>query len=440
MFRLSEIFKVLKHEDVVVLGVEHDTRRIKKGYLYVAIKGENLDGHNFIKEAEQKGAVACIVERKVDGVAIPQIIVGDTVKAYGEMAIFWRKKIKYPVIALTGSNGKTTTRDMIAAILSYRHKVVRSDSNFNNLIGVPYTLLNFPLDADYAVVELGMNMKGEIARLSEITDPDVGLITNIGRAHVGKLGSMDAVTSAKLELFDYMMKKKSTFIVNMSDPRIRSWFEKNRPVKYVPFVDVEGLGSDDEKQKFIIKLKDGRSETGYVKLLGPHNLQNVAASVSVAVYLGMDMKDCVKALEKFIPPKMRSNIVVKNGVEFIIDCYNANPDSMRAAIETCAGIKGRKRHIAVIGDMKELDGMEQELHFEIGSFLAEEKYDLVFAIGEHSKEYEKGFITRSPASNIKTYELKDMALLKKDIGSYVKDGDVVLVKASRVIELEKIFE
>ncbi|MFH1223042.1 MAG: UDP-N-acetylmuramoyl-tripeptide--D-alanyl-D-alanine ligase [Pseudomonadota bacterium] len=446
MLKLPDVFKL-------VTSFEHDTRRIKKGALYIAIKGENLDGHDFVKEAEEKGATACVVERKINNVDIPQIIVDDSVKAYGELAVLWREKVKYPLVAITGSNGKTTTKDIIYKILSARHRVVKTQGNFNNLIGVPYTVLNFPLDADHGIVEFGMNAKGEIARLSEITRPQVALITNIGRAHIGKLGSLEKVAEAKLELFHHMLGKPAVFIINADDKKIFEWFNRTRPSnslqKFILFsclenkeadVVVKNMGGDSQTQKFELCVKNNSPEYGTINLPGEHNLCNIAAGVAVANYFGVTSKECVAALKDFVPPSMRSTLTIKDDVEYMVDCYNANPDSMSAALRSCAKIQNAKRHIAVIGDMMELDGMEPELHTEIGRLLGELKYDFIFAVGNYSKYYEQGLKSISATGNIKVYALNEMEKLKKDIKSFVEKGDAVLVKASRAVELEKIFE
>ncbi|MCX6112002.1 MAG: UDP-N-acetylmuramoyl-tripeptide--D-alanyl-D-alanine ligase [Proteobacteria bacterium] len=458
MFNISTLYKnvfstkavFLNEEDVLITSVEHDTRRIQKGALYVAIRGDNHDGHDFVKDAQQKGAVACLVDHKIDDVDIPQIIVPDTIYAYGDLANSWRKRIKYPIIGLTGSNGKTTTKDILFTILSYKHRVFKTQGNFNNLIGVPYTILSFPLDGDYGIVEMGMNATGEIYRLAEITNPDIGIITNIGRAHIGKLGSIDSVFSAKMELFNYMMNNnKSFFVINLSDKMISDWVLNKDIKKKISFscsglndadVNVEQVSDSSELQRFKITLKNGESKIGEIKLSGIHNLCNVAAGIVTASHFGIHLNECIKALEFFVPPSMRSNMVVKNGIKYLIDCYNANPDSMIAAIETGVKVSNVKRRIAVIGDMLELDDFSPVLHEEIGELLGREKYDYVFAVGQYAKDYKKGFLKKSSADKISVYKSKDILILKKDLISFIKSGDFVLIKASRGMKLETILD
>ncbi len=462
MFTISELKTVLTNAefvneglDVTISSVEHDTRRIKSKSLYVAIKGENLDGHDFVIDAMNKGAVACICERKVANATITQIIVKDSVKAYGELARYWRNRIKYPVLGLTGSNGKTTTKDLIYTILSKKFRTVRTLGNFNNLIGVPYTILGFPLDAECAVVEMGMNAPGEIASLSKIADPDIALITNIGRAHIGRLGSIEAVVSAKTELFDYMLKKNGAFCLNMDDERINNWADVNRPQKVISYcytdddakecsshICVKALSSSGRSQEFRVYCsKTGEEISGEIKIAGSHNLNNVSAAIAAAVFLGMDVKSCVKALKDFVPPAMRSNIVKKDGITYIVDCYNANPDSMIAAIRSLEMVKEASRRVAVVGDMLELDGMEKELHKEVGLALAENKFDLVYAIGNYAINYREGFESFSGnKGRLFTYSSEEMQKLRSELFSSLRNGDYVLVKASRGSKLELVFD
>ena len=463
MFNVSELKKIFNKAefvnysaDIKINSVEHDTRRISPQSLYVAIKGDNLDGHDFIIDAQNKGAVACICEKKIEGASLVQIIVKDSVKAYGELARYWRDKLKCPVLGLTGSNGKTTTKDLIYAVLSKKFKTVRTIGNFNNLIGVPYTILSFPLDAEFAVVEMGMNAKGEIASLSYIADPSAALITNIGRAHIGRLGSIDAIKKAKTELFDHVLKAQGTFCLNMSDERICDWTSYNRPKNTITYccandtndddcscqVCVKALSSASGSQKFkVFCSKTATEVVGEINLAGMHNLHNVAAAIAVGVNFGIDLKTCVQALKDFVPPAMRSNMMEKEGVTYIVDCYNANPDSMLAAIRSLASTKEANRKVAVIGDMGELDGMEKELHREVGKALAESGIDLVYVIGTFSANYKEGFDSViSPKGKFFIYKKEQMDVLKQELFSSLHKGDYVLVKASRSSKLEAVLD
>jgi len=460
MLNVSELKKVFNKAEFVnystdteLCSVEHDTRRILPRSLYIAIKGDNFDGHDYVIEAQNKGAVACICERKIEGASLVQIIVEDSIQAYGELARYWRGKLKCPVLGLTGSNGKTTTKDLIYTVMSKRFKTVRTTGNFNNLIGVPYTILGFPLDAEFAVVEMGMNAKGEVASLSRIADPDVALITNIGRAHIGKLGSIDAIKAAKTELFDYVLQKDGSFCLDLGDERIKAWVDSNKPKNVITYcftnsdnneclcqICVKLISSTGASQKFkVFCSKTAEEVVGEIKITGAYNLQNVAASIAVGVNFGLSLKTCVQALNDFIPPAMRSNTIEKEGVTYIVDCYNANPDSMLAAIRSLSASREARRKIAVIGDMLELDGMEKELHKEVGKALAESSIDVVYVIGKFSLNYKEGFDHVVGAKGkLFVYAKDQMDLLKKDLSHSLKKGDHVLVKASRGAKLEAV--
>ncbi len=457
MFNIKELCDLFgteycdgKNSDIKILSVEHDTRRLKKNSLYVAINGDNFDGHDFVKEAVAKGAVACIVEKHIADVAVAQFVVKSTVKAYGQLASYWRSKIKYPLIAITGSNGKTTTKDMLYSVLSFKNKTVKTNGNFNNLIGVPYTILSFPLDAEFGIVEMGMNAKGEIKQLAQITKADVGLITNIGRAHVGLLGSIEAVFSAKMELFDEVIKDKGAVCVNVSDPLISKWF--NGIKLSTPFItcgiennktfmaDIKAipLGFKDGVEKFKVIFKNNVLEAE-IPVLGVHNIQNACSAITIGVFLGLNIKDCVESVKEYEGSKLRSLIVKKDGVTYFIDCYNANPDSMKAALKSISEQKTSGRKVAVLGDMLELDLLSDELHYEIGYFAGLKGFDMVFAYGNYSQKYAEGFIDAvGNVKNISLYNFGDVQKLKKDLNAFLKNGDLVIIKGSRGMKLEEI--
>lgn len=457
MFSLEELAGVFGKDSIKgafnginITSVEHDTRRIKSNSLYVAIKGSNLDGHDFVKEAKQKGSVACLVHRHIDDAQIPQIVVKDTIEAYGKIASYWRSKINYPLIAITGSNGKTTTKDMLYSILSFKHRTVRTDGNFNNLIGAPYTLLSFPIDAEFGIVEMGMNSHGEIKKLSDIARPNIGLITNIGRAHIGLLGTIEGIFNAKMELFDHIIKNSGSVCVNMSDPMISKWFTAKRPstASFTYSTDeteaelmVRSLGFSEGSEHFEAFLKGAKPLKGSIPVMGIHNVHNAASAIALGLMAGMDLKDCIEGIKDFKASKLRSSILEKNGVIYFVDCYNANPDSMKAAILSTAEYRTSGKKIAVLGDMLELESMSGVLHKEIGSFTASKGFDSVFAYGNYSQEYAEGFLgSGGKASNIHVYSLGDMLKMKRDLNSVVNKGDIVVVKGSRGMKLEEIFQ
>ena len=457
MFNIKELYelfgvdvKIAASADTVINSVDHDTRRLKPNSLYVAIKGDNLDGHDFIKDAVSKGAVACLVEKQMPDISVPQIVVNDAVQAYGKLASYWRTKIKYPLVAVTGSNGKTTTKDMLYSVLSFKNVAVKTDGNFNNLIGVPYTILSFPLDADFGIVEMGMNAKGEIKKLAKITKANFGLITNIGRAHIGLLGSMNDVFEAKMELFDELLSSDGGVCVNLSDPMISKWFmSKKIKTPFITYglekdavnadVKLSPLGLKAGLEKFNVTFK-GSTFEAEISVVGIHNVQNACSAIATGILMGLDPKDCVKAVANYKGSKLRSSIVEKDDVTYFVDCYNANPDSMRAALSSMHDYNVPGKKIVVLGDMLELESLSDELHYEIGSFVGTKGFDVAFFYGNYSQKYADGFISvAGKQKSVNVYPFGSMQKLKDDIKAVLKKGDLVVVKGSRGMKLEEIF-
>jgi UDP-N-acetylmuramoyl-tripeptide--D-alanyl-D-alanine ligase len=459
MFKVKELIELFgkekvfyTSEDVLIQSIEHDTRRIKPNSLYVAIRGTNFDGHDFVKDAVAKGAVACIVEKKITDVNITQIVVEDSIKAYGKLASYWRDKLNYPIIGVTGSNGKTTTKDILYSVFSTKKRTVRTDGNFNNLIGVPYTLLSFPLDAEVGIVEMGMNAAGEIKELSYIAKPNVAIITNIGRAHIGLLGSIQKIFSAKMELMDFVLKNNGSICVNLSDKLLFKWFTSNPPrTNFITYavndeklnakILARSLGFKDGAEHFSITMNDGSVFNAQIPLMGEHNVINACSAVSAGLLLGLDIKDCIRGVMDVKASKLRSTIIEKQGVIYFVDCYNANPDSMKASIISVSEYKNSGRKIAVLGDMLELESLSSELHREIGEFVADKKFDALFIYGNYSNDYMNGYLSSGGnKSTVFTYAVAEIDKMKKDINSYLKTGDIVVVKGSRGMKLESILQ
>jgi UDP-N-acetylmuramoyl-tripeptide--D-alanyl-D-alanine ligase len=483
MFTINEIAdKAFKNEckllnlknDITITSVDHDSRRIKEGALYVAIKGDNHDGHEFILDAARAGAVACIVEDAHPKLDIPQIVVKDSIYFYGELANYWRKKIKSPFIAITGSNGKTTVKEMLVKMLSVNKIVGATKGNFNNLIGLPYTILGFPLDIELAVLEMGMNATGEIYRLSQIAEPDVGIITNIGKAHIGELGSIEAIFNAKLELFDHIMEQKKEdgiFIVNISDAMMKNWKSKDNIKHRITFscnrnipADVKLLIDDKEastntNSSYALLIDNIETIKSQTNLKGDYNLCNICCAVALGLAMGIKAKDAVESFKNIQLPEMRSNLINKNGIEYFVDCYNANPESMFASLQAVKNIRTKQiknkiksteniasqtRLVAVVGDMLELGDFANGLHYDVGKELAVNGYEHVFAMGYYAKDYINGFLKNDPSGvfndNVMSYSSDEYDKLKKDLKSFLKPGDFVLVKASRGVRLEQVLD
>jgi UDP-N-acetylmuramoyl-tripeptide--D-alanyl-D-alanine ligase len=357
---------------------------------------------------------------------------------------------------------------MILKVLSAEKKVAATKGNFNNLIGLPYTILSLPLDIDAAVLEMGMNDLGEIYRLSQISEPDIAVITNIGKAHIGYLGSIEAIFKAKLELFNYVLENKreeAVFILNASDPMLKNWVDRDKVRHSISFscnrnipADVKLLGSEtssenssqnnssstgDASNTFSLVVDDRETISGTSNLKGEHNLCNICCAVAVGLAIGIKASDAVSRLENIELPEMRSNLVDKAGIRYFMDCYNANPDSMLASMKTVVR-KPAKRYIAVVGDMLELGDFANGLHYEAGKQLALNGYDHVFAMGYYAKDYIDGFLkNRTNAvlnDNAVSYSADEHERLKKDLKSFLKEGDVVLIKASRGVRLELVLD
>lgn len=416
-------------EQLEILRVEHDTRKNLDHALYIAIKGEHFDGNSFIDDAFKKGAVAAIVGSVNENILIPQILVKNTGKAYLDLASYYRHKLKAKVIAITGSNGKTTTKDLIFHVLKKFYKVYKNEGNLNNQIGLPYSLLNMPIDAEFIVLEMGMNSLGEIKILAETAMPNFALITNVGTAHIGRLGSLENILKAKLELFDYVDKNNGTLFFNVYDDSLEKI--KNEYKNTVDFIKINSV-KDGEFYFFI----NNKKYEGTTLLKGKHNLLNISGALTIAQNLNLDLTECLEEIKTFNTASMRFELFKKKGITFILDCYNANPDSMKAIIEYVSNSKALRK-LAVIGNMNELDGFTEKYHIEIGEFLKTKKIDKVFSFGTFSKFYKKGYKDENNFTELSSCDLIEAVNIIKD---ELKEGDIVFFKASRSIKLESIYK
>lgn len=424
-------------ENITINKVSTDTRTIENGSLFVALKGENFNGNKFVSKAEENGAVCAIVSEKVD-CNIPYIIVDNTLFALGKIANHYKNQFKIPFIAVTGSVGKTSTKEVIASVLGKKFNVHKTDKNFNNEIGLPHTLFNLNKKHEVSVVEMGMNNFGEIERLASIAVPSIGVITNVGTAHIENLGSREGILKAKMEItsgFD----KDSILIVNGDDDYLKNI--NNKPYKVIK-VSLNGNGDYNaydlvDLGEYGIEFKvnyKGNEEIIKVNSPGVYNVYNALISIAIGEILEMDINDIKEGIKDFVPCGMRMNIqTLKNGVKIIADCYNANPESMKASLGVLSSFKGNKK-IAVLGDMFELGDYAEKGHRETGIY-ARDKADMLIAIGENAKyiydeakEYIdcKHFINKEDAEKY---------LLQK-----LEPKDIVLVKASRGMKLETVID
>ncbi|MBN1383264.1 MAG: UDP-N-acetylmuramoyl-tripeptide--D-alanyl-D-alanine ligase [Elusimicrobia bacterium] len=420
-----------------ISGVSIDSRTIKKGDVFFAIKGENYDGYNFIANAVSNGAAAVVSEISNTKCQIPSIIVKNTIKALQDFAKQYRRRFNIKVIGITGSNGKTTTKDILSLIIAKQFPVVATQGNLNNHIGVPLTLFNINKKHKYCVVEMGANHTGEIEYLCEIADPDYGIITNISSAHIGNFGSIKNVLSTKTELFKYL-KDKGAAVVNNDDKLLLPAVKKLRCSK-----KTFGIKNNSDVMAYDISLKidrtiftlkiNGRRLRTEIPLCGLFNVYNAIAASACAVLLGLPDDKIINGIKNFMPQKSRMEVVtLKGGIVVLNDAYNANPASMQNAIENFAKIFYNKKRILVLGDMLELGDYEIEEHRKLGEFLYKNKLaDVVYAVGDLSKN-------TAEAAGGKWF--KNIDELSEYLKKNLKKGDAVLFKASRKMALEKVIE
>ncbi len=431
-------------------GVSTDSRTVGEGELFVALKGERFDGHHFAVEALKKGAGGVIVEEerardiRWNGYRpSPVIAVKDSLCALGDIARAQRRRFATPVVALTGSNGKTTTKEMISACLETTFPVLKTKGNLNNLIGLPLTLLELTERERIVVLEMGMNVPGEIRRLTEIAEPDVGLITNIDRVHLEGMGSVERIKEEKGELFR-RMKQDGTILINQDDPRVIELAGGFRGQKITFGIDhpADVMAKEIEfkgmKGTSFTLVTEGMTLEITLPYLGWHFVPNALAAVSAASLFGIDLEKVKKALEHLPPSPMRMEVLqLKGGVNLINDAYNANPRSMELALEVLSRMKGEGRGFAVLGDMLELGDDSVEAHQRIGKRAGELSVDYLLALGEfaavliesairHGMDSEKVRIAESHAEAI--------SFLRK----MIREGDWILVKGSRRMGMEKI--
>ncbi len=416
-------------------GVTTDSRKVAAGDLFVAISGERFDGNRFVGEAAGKGAVAALTSRVVESdVPVPQVVVPDTRIALGRLAAYWRSRYALPLVALTGSNGKTTVKEMLAAILAShcgeREPVLATEGNLNNDIGMPLTLLNLREEHRYAVIEMGMNHAGEIDYLTRIAQPAVALVTNAHRAHVGMLGSVEAIARAKGEIYAGL-RSSGVAVVNADDSYAAYWKKLNEGRRIVTF----GLGdkadvhaSHEGSLVRIVTPVDAFAVR--LQVSGEHNVRNALAACAAAHALEIPPHAMQQGLGGFagVPGRLQRRALEGGGL-VIDDSYNANPESMKAAIRVLAAEPGRR--IFVMGDMGEMGADSRALHAEVGEFARAQKIDALFALGSDSDAAVTTF--GSHARHFDSIEALIDAARKE-----ARAGATLLVKGSRFMKMERV--
>lgn len=432
------------HLKTQMAGVSIDSRTLHPGELYIALKGENHDGHDFVTAALEKQASAAVVERsfwqdnKAHLTGCPLFVVENTLTALQKLANFTRKQYKIPVLALTGTNGKTTTKEMIAAVLSQAGNVCKTQGNLNNHIGVPLTLLTLDKAHDFLVVEMGTNHFGEIARLCEIAEPEYGLITNVGHGHTEFLRDLQGVAQAKLELFDYL-RSKGWLFVNLDDPVLAQKAPQvRRSTRYgfTPDSDVVAEELDlDEAGRPAMRIE---GMTMRLNLVGMHNLTNALAAVAVGKKFGIALEQIKRALETVHIPSKRMEVTRQNDITILNDCYNANPESTLAALRTLAAFPAAGKKLLALGDMLELGEHAEEKHAQIGKSVREYRVNALFAYGPLSRHAVDACQKHSPKMAAHHFNSKQelITALRHDLAP----GDLLLVKGSRGMKMEEVIE
>ena len=418
-------------------GVYTDSRKPVKGGLFVALEGERFDGHDFIKNAQADGAAAVLCRKECE-CDLPVIYVEDTKKALLDLASFYRGMFDIPVIGLTGSVGKTTTKEMTALVASCRYNTLKTQGNLNNDIGMPMTLFNIEESTEAAVIEMGMNHKGEISLLTSVSRPDVAIITNVGVSHIENLGSRENILAAKLEILEGM-KKGSPLIINGDNDLLSGvvnddfnivMFGIENEKCAVRAVDVVMTETYSECNV----LFEGKKYPMTVPVAGIHNIYDALSAFAAGIAIGVEPEKAAAAISGYVPAGMRQKTVALCGMTFIEDCYNASPDSVKAGVNTLAGFS-KGRTIAVLGDMLELGGYSETAHRDCGRYAAEKGVDILFAYGNAS-----AYTADEAAKNglKEVYHFTDAQQLAEKLFSVLKKDDAVLFKASRGMKLENI--
>ena len=406
-----------------------DTRKIQPGSLFVCLRGERFDGHSFASQAAKLGAVDADV---------PQLVVTDTGKALLQLAGWYRRRFQLPVVGLTGSVGKTTTKEFIALVLGAKYNTLKTQGNLNNEIGVPQMLFRLEDSHTAAVIEMGMNHFGEISRLTRAVAPTVGLITNIGVSHIENLGSRAGILKAKLEIL-VGMAPDAPLIVNMDNDMLRTVKLGDRPLLT--------FAIDDQSADFTaMDIAEQGSTTTFtvhhstftqpvtIPTVGIHNVYNALAAMAVGYVTGVNPAAAAAALANYVPAGMRQNLVQVGGVQVIEDCYNASPDSMRAALQTLGKLPVHRRY-AVLGAMLELGDYAKEAHTQVGKMAAENGIDGVLAYGADAA-YIVEAAKQAGLENARLFDTKEA--LAQSLAQQVQPGDGVLFKGSRGMHLEDV--
>ncbi|MBL4662214.1 MAG: UDP-N-acetylmuramoyl-tripeptide--D-alanyl-D-alanine ligase [Flavobacteriaceae bacterium] len=410
-------------------GICTDTRKITRGCLFFALKGDNFDGNKFTQEALDKGAFKVVIDNlnyhKNTG---ETILTANVLQLLQKLAAYHRKQLNIPIIGLTGSNGKTTTKELIHAVLKQKFNTTATIGNLNNHIGVPLTLLSMTSETEIGIVEMGANHLKEIAQLCKLANPDYGYVTNFGKAHLEGFGSIEGVIQGKSELYKHIKEHDKKVFVNANDPK---QIELTESLNCITF--------GNEEQQFYIQLKEATDNLVLQfdgleiksQLIGIYNFHNIATAIAMGSYFGVPSDRIKEAIEGYIPEMNRSQIVVKNGHRIILDAYNANPTSMMAALENFQHMKGTNK-LMILGDMFELGDESEKEHQHITTFLENNPFGKVCVVGSHF------FKTKATSKHIKQF--KTFNDLENNLKKNLSPQSYILIKGSRGMALERVLE
>lgn len=431
--------KLVKESEIKeIIGVSTDTRKIEEGTLFIALKGENFNGNNYVLDAFNKGAkIAIVSEVKCDlddlKSDVSLIKVKDTGRALMDLAKFYRKKLGLKVVGITGSAGKTSTKDLVAAVLSDKYKVFKTKGNFNNEIGLPLMILELDSTYDVAILEMGMRGLGQIEELAEVAEPNLAIITNIGISHIEILKTRENILKAKMEITNFF-DKNNTLVVCGNDDFLGTLPETEYKIIKTGVGDEFKIGAKNIELKELsstFKVYDGENEVEFsLDMPGKHNVSNLMLGVAVAKELGVSYEEMKNGLSNIESTSMRLELIKKEEFSILNDCYNSSPVAVMSSIDVMKNLDG-KRRIAILGTMRELGYKSEEAHEEVGKYAKENGIDKVLCCGDFSQCIKKGY-----GEGCTVYENKE--LLIKDLLNMIEEGDIILVKASRSLKFEEI--
>ena len=407
--------------------VTTDSRKVEKDAVFFALKGENFDANDFAMQVAEAGVASLVVADRKDLQKHERIlIVDDTLKALQDLAAYHRQQMKATVLSITGTNGKTTTKELVSAVLAQKYNLIHTMGNLNNHIGVPLTLLSIKPETEIAVVEMGANHPGEIDTLCKIADPDFGLITNVGKAHLEGFGSFEGVIETKTALYRHIKANGQAVFVNRMNDILWQRSEGQNRISYGCHSNADYPVEQGQCNPYLsVKWQEQEVRT---RLVGAYNFENVAAAIAVGSYFGVEKEAIIEALESYTPTNSRSQVIDTERNHIIMDAYNANPTSMQAALRNFANICG-EQHLLILGDMRELGSASEEEHRNILNLMKEFGFKEAYLVGQNFCEYNDN-------ADWRTFD--NVEELRQYIENHCIEGKTILVKGSRGIMLEKV--